>query len=80
PSPSTITNLLQTEHSNNIYIHHTYDNLVHGGVVLTDIRVSQKSIEAPYPVESADVVFVGEEKLLKEIAIVKGVKAGGKLI
>ncbi|EAA28456.1 hypothetical protein GE21DRAFT_9288 [Neurospora crassa] len=79
-SASAVGKLLETEQSNNVYVHQTYDNLVQGGVVRTDIRVSQKSIEAPYPVESADVVFVGEEKLLKEIAIVKGVKAGGKLI
>jgi sulfite reductase (NADPH) flavoprotein alpha-component len=79
-SPSALGKLLARESPNNVYVHETYDNLIQGGVVRTDIRSSEKPIEAPFAVEEADVVYVGEEKLLKDVAIVKDVKSGGKLI
>jgi len=79
-APSVLGTLLANESSSNVYVNEAYDNLLQGGVVRTEIRSSKRSIEAPYDVEEADVVFVGEEKLLKQIAVVKGVKAGGKLI
>lgn len=79
-APSVLGTLLAGESHKNVYIDELHDNLVHGGVVRTDIRSSKKPIEAPFEVQEADVVVVGEEKLLGEIAILKGVKAGGKLI
>ncbi|KAK4111448.1 hypothetical protein N656DRAFT_790510 [Canariomyces notabilis] len=79
-SPSALGKLLARESPSNVYVHETYDNLIQGGVVRTDIRSSEKPIEAPFAVEEADVIYVGEEKLLKDVAIVKDVKSGGKLI
>jgi sulfite reductase (NADPH) flavoprotein alpha-component len=79
-APSAISKLLSRDSASNISINQTHDNFVQGGTVRTDIRNSKKSIEAYYPVEEADVVFVGEEKLLKEIAVLKAIKTGGKLI
>jgi len=79
-SPSLLGAILARETSNNVYVNDVYDNLLHGGVVRTDIRSSKRPIEAPFDVEEADVVYVGEEKLLKEVAILKGVKEGGKFI
>jgi sulfite reductase (NADPH) flavoprotein alpha-component len=79
-APKSLGKLLAREAPNNVYVHETYDNLIQGGAVRTDIRSSGKSIEAPFAIEEADVVFVGEEKLLKDLDIVKGSKAGSKLI
>ncbi|KAK3383996.1 hypothetical protein B0T24DRAFT_607100 [Lasiosphaeria ovina] len=79
-SPSILGKLLGHVSTNNVYVHKVYDNLLQGGIVRTDIRSSKKPIQAPFAVEDADVVFVGEERLLKEIAIVKGAKPGGKLV
>ncbi|KAK0629219.1 hypothetical protein B0T17DRAFT_505804 [Bombardia bombarda] len=79
-SPSVLGTVLARESTNNVYVHEVYDNLVHGGVVRTDIRSSKKSIEAPFDVEEAAIVFVGEEKLLNGIAILKGAKSGGTVI
>ncbi|KAK1755651.1 sulfite reductase [NADPH] flavoprotein component [Echria macrotheca] len=79
-SPAVLGALLARETSNNIYVHDIYDNVVQGGVIRTDIRSSRKQIEAPHNIDEADVVYVGEEKLLKEVAILKGVKSSGKLI
>ncbi|KAI1303868.1 sulfite reductase flavoprotein component [Xylaria venustula] len=79
-APTVVGNLLSQDYNNNIYLGESHDNLVQGGVVRTDLRSSQKTIDAPYPAEKADVVVVGDEKLLKEFAISQNVKDGGKLL
>ncbi|PNH42029.1 hypothetical protein VD0004_g5181 [Verticillium dahliae] len=79
-SPFVIGNLLSRESTSNVYVSEQYDNLVQGGVVRTDIRSSKKTIDAPYAIEDADVIAIGEEKLLRDIDILKGVKEGGKLL
>ncbi|TGJ83780.1 hypothetical protein E0Z10_g4980 [Xylaria hypoxylon] len=79
-APTVVGNLLSQDYNNNIYLGESHDNLVQGGVVRTDLRSSQKTIDAPYPAEEADVVFIGNEKLLKGFAISQSVKDGGKLL
>ena len=79
-APTAISKLLSGDSASNVTISQTHDNFIQGGTVRTDIRNSKKSLEAYYPVEEADIAFVGEEKLLKEIAILKSIKTGGKLI
>jgi sulfite reductase (NADPH) flavoprotein alpha-component len=79
-APAAISKLLSGDSASNVTISQTHDNLIQGGITRIDIRNSKKSLEAYYPVEEADVAFVGDEKLLKEIAILKSVKTGGKLI
>jgi sulfite reductase (NADPH) flavoprotein alpha-component len=79
-APSALSKLLSVDSTNHIITNAAHDNFVQGGTVRTDIRSSKKSIEAYYPIEEADVAFVGDEKLLKEIGILKGIKSDGKLI
>jgi len=79
-TPAVISKMLSGDSTSNVVVSKTHDNFVQGGTVRTDIRSSRKTIEAFYPIEEADVVYVGEEKLLKDIAILKSIKAGGKLI
>ncbi|RDL37166.1 Uncharacterized protein BP5553_04599 [Venustampulla echinocandica] len=79
-APVVVGKLLSGNSANNISLNQTHDNFVQGGTIRTEIRSSNKSIEAYYPIEDADVAYVGEGKLLKEIGIVKNVKTGGKLI
>lgn len=79
-APAVVGKLLTDESKQNVYVHEAHENLIQGGIIRTDIRSSAKPIEAPYAIEEADIVFVGEEKLLKEIAILKSVKSGGKVI
>ncbi|KAI1380128.1 hypothetical protein F4677DRAFT_405918 [Hypoxylon crocopeplum] len=79
-APSVVGGILASDSTNNVYLNESHDNLVQGGVVRSDLRSSKKSIDAPYPVEEADAVLVGEEKLLKEVAASTSVKDGGKLI
>ncbi|KAI0453794.1 sulfite reductase flavoprotein component [Xylaria acuta] len=79
-APTVVGNLLSQDYNSNIYLSESHDNLVQGGVVRTDLRSSQKTIDAPYPAEEADIVVVGDEKLLKDFAISRSVKDGGKLL
>ena len=77
---SAISKFLSYNSTNNVILSQTHDNFIQGGTIRTDIRSSKKTIEANYPVEDADVVFVGEEKLLKDIGILKNLKTCGALI
>ncbi|KAI5918030.1 sulfite reductase flavoprotein component, partial [Camillea tinctor] len=65
-APTVVGGLLSRDSTSNVYLNESHDNLVQGG----------KTIDAPYPVEVAGVVVVAEEKLLKEVAISRSVKAG----
>lgn len=79
-SPATIGRLFIKESSSNVYVHDVHDSVIQGGIIRTDIRSSAKAIDAPYEIDEADVAFVGEEKLLKELAILQNVRPGGKII
>lgn len=80
PAPVQVGQLLSGDSSLNVSVRSSHDNLVQGGSVRTDIRCSSKSIEAAYSVKTADVVVVGQEKLLKEFDIIDSVKPSGTLI
>lgn len=71
---------LSKDSASNVTVKAGHDNLVEGGVVKTDIRKSKKFIDAPYSIDAADVVFVGEVNLLNSFDILNGLKAGGKFI
>lgn len=79
-SPAVVSKFFTRESSSNVYVYETHDNLIQGGIIRTDIRSSKKTIEAPYAVDEADVVYVGEEKILQDVDVVKGLKSGGKLL
>lgn len=78
--PIAISKFLSGYSASNVVLGQTHDNFVQGGTVRTDIRSSKKTIEAYYPIEEADVAFVGHEKLLKDIGVLQSIKTGGKLI
>ena len=71
---------LSRDSASNVTVKTGYDNLLQGGVVRTDIRKSKISIEASYPIDAADVAFVGQETLLQQIDVLNGLKAEGKII
>ncbi|PSR97400.1 hypothetical protein BD289DRAFT_362466 [Coniella lustricola] len=79
-SPAVIGKYFTRESPNNIYVHEAHNNLIQGGIIRTDIRSSAKTIDAPYAIDEADVTYVGEEKLLQNLDILKGLKKGGKLL
>lgn len=79
-APVALGQALATDSANNVTTKTGYDNLLQGGVLRTDIRKSQKSIEAPYSIDAADVIYVGEQSLLKEFDVANGLKASGKVL
>lgn len=79
-APMVVGNLLSRDASSNVLLSETHDNLVQGGVIRTDLRTSKKSIDAPYPVDEADMVFVNDEKLLKDVTTSQSVTPSGKLV
>lgn len=79
-SPAVVSKFFTRESSSNTYVHETHDNLIQGGIIRTDIRSSKKTIEASYAVEEADIVYVGEEKILQDVDVLSGLKSGGKLL
>ncbi|EKG11409.1 Oxidoreductase FAD/NAD(P)-binding protein [Macrophomina phaseolina MS6] len=79
-APIVLGQLLAKDSASNVTVRTGHDNLVQGGVVRTDIRKSNRSLEAAYSIDSADVAFVGDEKLLNEFDVLNSLKAGGTLI
>ncbi|KAI1623542.1 sulfite reductase flavoprotein alpha-component [Exophiala viscosa] len=83
PSTSAATYLAQAlakDSAQNVTVNTTHDNLKQGGVHRIDIRKSPKSVDAPYPVSSANTAVVTDVKLLDKIDVLKSVQQGGNLI
>ncbi|KAI9791020.1 MAG: hypothetical protein M1816_004587 [Peltula sp. TS41687] len=79
-APSMIGELLARDSSRNISLRAVHDDVTHGGVKRTDIRSSKKSVENASSVEEADVVYVGNLDLFKDINVVRSVKPSGTLL
>ncbi|PNS14950.1 hypothetical protein CAC42_2179 [Sphaceloma murrayae] len=79
-APVTLGHLLSGDSKLNVNVRTSHDNLIQGGVVRTDIRSSTRSIEAAYSVTSADVAYVGTEKLLGEFDVIQNIKEEGVVI
>lgn len=79
-APMIIGQFLSGDSSLNVSVRSGHDNLVQGGALRSDIRVSPKSIEAAYSVKAADVAVVAAENLLKEFNVVDRIKPSGTLI
>ncbi|KAK4937118.1 sulfite reductase [NADPH] flavoprotein component [Elasticomyces elasticus] len=83
PSTSAATFLAQAlakDSAQNVTVNTTHDNLKQGGVHRIDIRKSPISVDAPYPVASANTAVVTESKLLDKIDVLKSVQQGGNII
>ncbi|KAL4782437.1 hypothetical protein BJX76DRAFT_289801 [Aspergillus varians] len=75
-----LSQALAADSTSNITTSQTFDNLIQGGIVRTDIRKSSKSLDAPYPVNAADTAYVGDVKLLGDIDVLSSLKDNGQLI
>ena len=84
-SPSAVASIvfgqaLSKDSASNVTVSTKYDNLTQGGAQRTDIRKSKKSLDASYAIEAADVVYVGDESILKQVDISRSLKFGGKTL
>lgn len=80
PAANLLAQALATDSSQNVTVNTTHDNLAQGGIHRIDIRKSPTSLDASYPITSANAVVVTEVKLLSEIDVLKTLQAGGKVI
>lgn len=71
---------LAKDSSSNVTTRSRHDNLVQGGVIRTDVRKSKQTVNAPYSIDAASLVYVGEPKLLEVFDVVKGLRTGGKIV
>jgi sulfite reductase (NADPH) flavoprotein alpha-component len=58
----------------------SHDNLVQGGVTRGDVTLSAKLATDVIPVLSANIAYVGSEKILKEYDVLASIRTGGTLI
>ncbi|ATY67006.1 sulfite reductase flavo component [Cordyceps militaris] len=79
-SPAVIGTLLSKQSTSNVFVREVYDNLAQGGAVRSDLRVSKTTLEAPYDINEADAIVVGDEKILKDVDVLASVAPGGKVI
>lgn len=79
-APSVVGEFLARDSARNISMRTIHDDMIHGGVKRTDIRSSKKAVEFSASVEEADVVYVGNLDLFKDINVVRSVKPGGVLL
>ncbi|KAJ6788453.1 hypothetical protein PWT90_08631 [Aphanocladium album] len=79
-SPAVIGTLLAKQSTSNVFVREVYDNLTQGGAVRSDLRVSKKTLEAPYDINEANAIVVGDEKILKDVDVLASVVPGGQVI
>jgi sulfite reductase (NADPH) flavoprotein alpha-component len=77
---ASLTQALAKDPAVNVTNSTVFDNLVQGGVVRTDIRRSTKIVDAPYPVITADVTYVGDIKVLNDVDVLASVKDNGQVL
>ncbi|HEX9429796.1 MAG TPA: hypothetical protein VF944_05410, partial [Candidatus Bathyarchaeia archaeon] len=53
---------LAKDSASNVTTSTSHDNISQGGSARTDIRKSARTLEAPYSIDSADTVFVGDDR------------------
>ncbi|KAF3492405.1 uncharacterized protein GIQ15_01922 [Arthroderma uncinatum] len=64
----------------NVAVNTIYDNLRYGGIARTDIRLSSSTIST-LPVDgAADIVYIGDVKLLSELDVLASAADGAKVI
>ena len=78
--PLSIGELLAHEASKNVIMSTRRDNTIQGGVVKSDIRSSRMVLAAPYPIEKANLVYVGDEKILNSFNVVQTLQSGGLIV
>ena len=57
-----------------------YDNVAIAGTLQSEIRTSNRVVDAPFYIEGADISFVGELQLLKSYDVAASTKIGGTVI
>lgn len=78
--PRSIGQVFARSSTSNVQLHEVYDNLTQGGIVRHDLRVSRRPLEAPYQIRDAELIFVGDEKILERIDVLEGLSDKGRVL
>lgn len=79
-TPSKLAHVVSLDGENSVSHISYYDNEVLGGVIESQLRVSRAAINAPYPVEHADFVFVNNLDITKNYDVLFNAKQGAKVL
>lgn len=79
-APLMFGSALARDSSNNVTTKTRYDNLTEGGIVKTEIRRSRQSVDAPYCINAADTVYIGDARLIDRFDIVQAIRPKGKIL
>ncbi|KAL8824168.1 MAG: hypothetical protein Q9191_005251 [Dirinaria sp. TL-2023a] len=71
---------LAKDSSHHIALNKKYDNLTEGGVSRTDIRRSKKTIKGNHSIDTADLIVVSDQSLLKHYDVLNSLKSGGRIL
>ena len=71
---------LAKDSASNVTVRTSYDNLLQGGVLRSDVRKSKKTVEALYAVEAADVAYIGDQSILTLFDVTRSLRPEGKVI
>ncbi|KAL9586106.1 MAG: hypothetical protein Q9203_003980 [Teloschistes exilis] len=79
-APLIFGSALARDSSNNVTTRIRHDNLTEGGLVKTEIRRSKQSIDAPYSIHAADMIYIGDAKVIDRFDFVKAIRPQGKIL
>ncbi|KAL8666931.1 MAG: hypothetical protein Q9202_001171 [Teloschistes flavicans] len=79
-APLIFGSALARDSSNNVTTKTRYDNLTEGGIVKTEIRRSRQSVDAPYCINAADMIYIGDARLIDHFDIVQAIRPKGKIL
>ncbi|KAK9450249.1 uncharacterized protein V1518DRAFT_413351 [Limtongia smithiae] len=79
-APARIAQLLSLDSTRNTTFYASYDNQTLAGLVQSELRSSKRTIDTAFSVTNADVVVIGDERVLSAYNAVKVLKFGGSLL
>lgn len=77
---SVVARLLSEDAARSVSFSAAYDNIPLSGILHSEIRTSRGPIEAPFHIELADVLVVGDVQLLSKFDVISRAKPGGVLL
>ena len=77
---NSLAQMLAENSADNVALRSAHNNLARGGILRADIRTSSRSIEAPYSVAAASVMYIGDGDIFKDFDVIKNVVDNGIII
>lgn len=79
-TPSRLAHTISLDGENSVSYSSAYDNEVLGGVIESQLRLSQSVVNTPYPIEHADFIFINDLDITKNYDVLANSKQAAKVI